>query len=126
MFQSHLTFALFPVFNTDHKANLPITRLAPCNYCLSLGRDHSFPLEQCIKRSYESDSIWCPSHEDEVSLRSLAPDVLLADIDGKFMIKEMELESMETKENVLGGGAFGTVYQTKYRGNKNVAVKVED
>ena len=91
-----------------------------------MGRDHSFPLEQCIKRSYESDSIWCPSHEDEVSLRSLAPDVLLADIDGKFMIKEKELESMETKENVLGGGAFGTVYQTKYRGNKNVAVKVED
>ena len=74
-------------------------------------------------QSYESDSIWCPSHKDEVNLGSIAPDVLLADIDGKYLINESQLEKQETGGSDLGVGSFGSVYQTKYQG-LNVAVKV--
>ncbi len=57
-------------------------------------------------------------------MRDIAPDVLLADIDGKFLINENQLEQKEEEGIVLGGGSFGNVYQTRYKGTVNVAVKV--
>ena len=107
--------------NPDPHGSLPIRKLAPCLHCTTLGKEHCFTVEQCIAQSYESDSIWCPSHEDEVDLKSLAPDVLFADIDGKFVINQKDID---TEQSSLDSGAFGNVYQTKMNGNRNVAVKV--
>lgn len=107
--------------NPDPHGNLPIKRLASCLQCAAVGNEYFFRVEQCIAQSYESDSIWCPSHEDKVDLKSLAPDVLFADIDGKFLIND---EDIDSEHNPLDAGSFGNVYQTRMKGNRNVAVKV--
>ncbi|XP_065071616.1 leucine-rich repeat serine/threonine-protein kinase 2-like isoform X2 [Rhopilema esculentum] len=108
----------------DPKGKLPVERLVPCLHCASLDKKHYFTVDQCITRSNESDSIWCPSHEGEVDLKCLAPDVLFADIDGKYVLKDGDIEIKDSTKNVLDGGSFGTVYQTQCKGNRNVAVKV--
>jgi len=107
--------------NADPHGNLPIKKLVPCLPCAEMGKEYFFTVERCISQSYESDSIWCPSHEDKVALKSLAPDVLFADIDGRFLIDEKDIDS---EHIALDSGSFGNVYQTKMSGSKNVAVKV--
>ena len=108
----------------DPKGKLPVERLVPCLHCASLDKKYYFTVDQCIMRSNESDSIWCPSHEGEVDLKCLAPDVLFADIDGKYVLEDGDIEIKDKTKNVLDGGSFGTVYQTQCKGNRNVAVKV--
>ena len=104
--------------------SLPVERLVPCIQCVAVQDQHFFTIEQCIAQSYQSDSIWCPSHEGEVELKALTPDVMFADIDGKFFINEGDLDIEQMKESDLGVGSFGSVYQVKMEGKKTVAVKV--
>ena len=112
---------VFLIDNADPHGNLPIKKLVPCLPCAEMGKEYFFTVERCISQSYESDSIWCPSHEDKVALKGLAPDVLFADIDGRFLINEKDIDS---EHIALDSGSYGNVYQTKMSGNKNVAVKV--
>lgn len=115
-----MTFALVP----GAEGSFPVKRLVQCFKCAEMGDEYFFTLKQCIDQSYKNDSIWCPSHKNEVDLKGLAPDVLFADIDDKFLIKEGDIDAEQTKENAIGGGSFGNVYQTKLKQRKNVAVKV--
>eukprot|EP00794_Sanderia_malayensis_P005393 gene5393-6066_t len=108
----------------DARGNPYMKKLAQCNHCQLQGKHNCFSLDDCISQSYEKDSIWCPTHEGEVFLRDIAPDVLLADIDGRYLIDESELDQKERDAVRIGGGAYGSVYQNRYKGKTNVAVKV--
>ena len=53
----------------------------------------------------------------------IAPDLLLANVDERYIIDESDLIIEENPGSLLGEGGFGSVYRAKYK-NKNVAVKV--
>ena len=80
-------------------------------------KQHEFPLEECT-----TSEMTCTGG-GRVPLEELAPDLLLAHIDPRYMIEENDLIIEENPGSMLGEGSFGSVYRAKYK-NKNVAVKV--
>ena len=69
------------------------------------------------------DWITCPNTTRLVSLRQIAPDVVMGDLEEEFRIEENKLILETTRANILGDGSYGAVYRAKYDG-KTVAAKV--
>ena len=74
--------------------------LCPC-------RKHEFPLEECTLPHLQ-----CTGGET-IPLEHLAPDLLLAHIDQRYMIDEKDLALEETPASLLGEGSFGSVFRAK-------------
>ena len=104
---------------------------APCYECLKLGREHpfEFKIDQymslitsnrlVIECGYNRDD---PNKNHNVSLADIMPDLLLQDLDGKFLLKAEEIKYQEDQDSLLGEGGFGKVYRGKCKG-KSVAIK---
>ena len=108
-----------------------VEQRAPCYECLKLGREHpfEFKIDQymslitsnrlVIECGYNRDD---PNKNHNVSLADIMPDLLLQDLDGKFLLKAEEIKYQEDQDSLLGEGGFGKVYRGKCKG-KSVAIK---
>ena len=108
---------------SPHEGLPLVKKQAVCPVCK--GEDaHTFALD-AIAKAWENEYVMCPNTKLLVSLRQIAPDVVMEDVGEQFRIEESKLD-LNTKRNwLLGDGAFGRVYRARYNG-KSVAAKVCD
>ena len=108
----------------DPQEGLPLVKKqAVCPVCK--GEDtHTFALDT-IARASDNEYIMCPNTKLLVSLRQIAPDVVLEDVGEQFKIEESKLVLDTTRTSLLGDGSYGAVYRALYDG-KSVAAKVCD
>ena len=108
----------------DPQEGLPLVKKqAVCPVCK--GEDaHAFALDT-IARVSDTGYIMCPNTKLLVSLRQIAPDVVLEDVGEQFKIEESKLVLSTTRTSLLGDGSYGAVYRALYDG-KSVAAKVCD
>ncbi len=117
----------YPGINNTHSSS-GVEQRVPCIECMKLKREkpHNFLVDVCLKAIANSEtSVECtyslnPAENHIVSLTDVVPDLLLQDIDLKFLLKEENLVYNET--DLLGKGGFGMVYRGKHF-NKPVAIK---
>ena len=93
-----------------------------CEKYLSEGSSHS--TEEAIKNCEDLSKpakyeVIC-EHHGNLPIIDVAPDVLLGDLNPKFLLQTSDLEY--SKEHQLGKGGFGIVYRGKWR-NDDVAIK---
>ena len=108
----------------DPQEGLPLVKKqAVCPVCK--GEDaHAFTLDVIVKAS-DNEYIMCPNTKLLVSLRQIAPDVVMEDVGEQFRIEERKLVLNTTRTSLLGDGSYGAVYRALYDG-KSVAAKVCD
>ena len=102
-----------------------IEQRVPCSECIkeSNPNPYEFRVEQLIlliadqKLSHKCDN------NHTVQLIEIVPDLLLADLDSKFVLDLNKLIYVKEKENLLGTGTFGEVYRGVY-GKQTVAIKL--
>ena len=103
----------------------------PCYECLKLGRPNPFKfrVEHCIPEIQRSkEKIECgwnkedPTKNHMVALVNIVPDLLMHDIDTKFLLKAADIVYDEDESSLLGSGGYGKVYRGKCLG-KSVAIK---
>ncbi|XP_074645015.1 leucine-rich repeat serine/threonine-protein kinase 2-like [Tubulanus polymorphus] len=99
-----------------------LQRKIPCSFC-EPEDVHFFSLEELINQSDFDDVISCPNHDIPVSLRILTPDVMLWDLDRRFLLEEDYFTFLPNNESRIGEGSFGSVYRATYK-DRSVAVKV--
>lgn len=108
----------------DPQEGLPLVRKqAACPVCNG-DNAHTFDLD-CIAKASANEYIMCPNTKLLVSLRQIAPDVVMEDVGEHFRIEESKLVLNINRASLLGDGAFGAVYRALYHG-KSVAAKVCD
>ena len=121
----------YPELMVDNDGSNSLEQKVPCFECVKLGRakPFEFDVEQCLPRIAKNDMIIkCgyfhgdPLRNHTVSLADIVPDLLLLDIDPKFLLSAKELIYQEDDVSLLGKGTFGKVYRGKYKG-KSVAIK---
>ena len=102
-----------------------------CYECLKLGRSNPFmfQVEHCILEIQRSkEKIECgwnkenPTKNHMVALVNIVPDLLMHDIDTKFLLKAADIMYEEDESSLLGSGGYGKVYRGKCLG-KSVAIK---
>lgn len=102
-----------------------ISQISPCFDCK---KQDTFPLaflhiDQCLQAiSKGKSTVECSNHH-LVRLCDLVPDLLLLDINPKFILQFSEIECENNESSLLGMGSFSKVYLGKYHGQP-VAVKV--
>ena len=108
----------------DPQEGLPLVKKqAVCPVCK--GEDtHAFALDT-IARASDNEYIMCPNTKLLVSLRQIAPDVVLEDVGEQFRIEDSKLVLNTARTSLLGDGSYGAVYRALYDG-KSVAAKVCD
>ncbi|XP_071486222.1 leucine-rich repeat serine/threonine-protein kinase 2-like [Diadema antillarum] len=111
-------------FDPMHGRTL-LQKLVPCILCNGkIDPPYRHSIDDLMKQSEVSDTATCPNHPSKkVPIHILAPDVMLADLEDKFLIDPVKLNFRQRQEMVLGEGSFGSVYRATYR-DKAVAVKV--
>ena len=110
------------VGGVDPQEGLPLVKKeAVCPVCR--GEDvHAFALD-AIAKAIDNEYIMCPNTKLLVSLRQIAPDVVMEDVGEQFRIEESKLVLNTTRASLLGDGSYGAVYRACYDG-KSVAAKV--
>lgn len=102
-----------------------INQICPCIDCK---KERTCPLafihiDQCLQAiSKNTSTVKCDNHHF-VRLCDLVPDLLLLDINPKFILQFSEIECENNDSSLLGMGAFSKVYLGQYHGQP-VAVKV--
>ena len=103
----------------------------PCYECLKLGRPNpfKFQVKHCIPKILQSkEKIECgwnkedPTKNHMVAFVNIVPDLLMHDIDAKFLLKAADIVYAEDESSLLGSGGYGKVYRGKCLG-KSVAIK---
>ena len=100
----------------------------PCFECVKQGRAKPFEFkrEECLSMIAKNEAvIKCGYYHDEnhiASLTDVVPDLLLQDINFKFILNIKDVNYNEDDTSMLGKGGCGKVYRGKYNG-KSVAVK---
>ena len=117
----------FPGLSGDDGQLKFVSQLCPCTECCRQGIEtpHVFPFEPHLVQAVLSGSgenIECKNHAAPAKLLELVPDLLLADLDRKFVLSPDEIVCSENDEDKLGEGAFGTVFLGDCRGQQ-VAIK---
>ena len=105
--------------------SVQLEQRVPCSECLKLdipypyefNIDHLLPLIADQKLNHKCGA------QRNVQLAEIVPDLMLADLDPKFILNAKKLLYEQEKESLLGIGAFGEVYCDKYK-NCAVAIKV--
>ena len=102
-----------------------IEQRVPCSECVNDSNPHpyEFKVEQLLPLIAEHKL----SHEcganHAVQLMEIVPDLLLADLDPKFLLDLNKLVYNMEEGNLLGKGGFGEVYRGVYE-NREVAIKL--
>ena len=103
----------------------------PCYECLKLQRPDPFKfnIEQCLPEIQRSKGkIECGYSKDPaipnhmVALHDIVPDLLMHDIDEKFLLSSEDISYQEDDTSLLGVGGYGKVYRGKCL-DKSVAIK---
>ena len=102
----------------------------PCYECLKLGRPFPFRfnVDHCLPEVQRSKGkIECGFYKDStpnhmVALKDIVPDLLMHDIDEKFLLNAEDILYQEDETSLLGVGGYGKVYRGKCH-DKSVAIK---
>ena len=103
----------------------------PCYECLKLGRQEPFRfnVDQCLPEVQRNkEQIECGFSRDPevpnhmVALHDIVPDLLMHDIDEKFLLSSEDISYQEDDTSLLGVGGYGKVYRGKCH-EKSVAIK---
>ena len=109
----------------------PLEQTVLCCECVKLKRTdpYQFNVQMCrtligqclnsVDCGYSKDPL---TKNHSVPLADIVPDLLLQDINMKFLLNVSELEYNEDADSVLGSGGFGAVYRGKHK-DKSVAIK---
>lgn len=112
-------------------SNSNLQQKVPCYECLKLRRQHpfKFSVERCLPEIQRSKgSIECGFSKDPqvpnhmVALHDIVPDLLMHDIDEKFLLSSDDISYQEDDNSLLGVGGYGKVYRGKCL-DKSVAIK---
>ena len=97
----------------------------PCSECLKLDipDPYEFKVDQLLPLIADQKLNHKCGAQHNVQLIEIVPDLMLADLDSKFILNNEELVYKQEKESFLGKGAIGEVYCGKYK-NRAVAIKV--
>lgn len=66
----------------------------PCIHCPA-NDPYMFYFDELLNQAKMSDEIECPNHPEPVHLLLLAPDVMLGDLERKYMLDETKLQLSE-------------------------------
>lgn len=98
-----------------------IKKQAGCLVCQDASA-HTFDLGTICGQNTE-EFVMCPNTKLLVSLRQIAPDIVMEDVCEKYRVEESKLILKQSRDHLLGDGSFGVVYRATYNG-KPVAAKV--
>ena len=102
-----------------------IKQMCPCFDCMQLNilPPFYFQIDNCLYSIAKNEStIECSNHHF-VRLSDIVPDLLLLDINPKFLLDSSEIEYDDNEASLLGEGGFAKVYLGKCR-KQSVAIKV--
>ena len=108
-----------------------IEQRVPCFECMKLGRTKPFEFqtEQCLSVIARNEAIMeCGYYRNDspknhtVELTDIVPDLLLQDIDAKFLLKKEDIIYEEDEASLFGKGGYAKVYRGICHG-KAVAIK---
>ena len=120
-----------PVLQEGEHGSSGLEQRVSCFECLKLGRakPFEFKVEQCLQIIAKNETTMeCgyfhddPTKNHMVSLGDIVPDLLLQDIDSRFLLNAEEIDYDEDNTSLLGKGRYGKVYRGKCKG-KSVAIK---
>ena len=103
----------------------------PCLECIKQGRPmpFEFHIQQCLPAIAKNEKFMeCQYFKEDtaknhtVLLADIVPDLLLQDIDPRFILEAKEIIFREEDTSLLGEGGYGKVYQGKCK-TKVVAIK---
>ncbi|XP_060603950.1 leucine-rich repeat serine/threonine-protein kinase 2-like [Ruditapes philippinarum] len=95
--------------------------LAPCSHCKS--SPTMFTIQNLRVVASKQDSVYCPTHDGDVDITDIAPDLVLGDLEEELKLNTSQFVLEESSDKQLGDGSFGDVYRAIYK-NKEVAAKV--
>ena len=108
-----------------------VQQKVPCYECLKLRRSDPFKfnVDQCLPEVQQSKGhVKCGYSKDPqvpnhmVALQDIVPDLLMHDIDEKFLLSAEDISYQEDESSLLGVGGYGKVYRGKCL-DKSVAIK---
>ena len=102
-----------------------VNQRVPCSECFKIGKPnpYEFRVEELMPVIAEHKLSHRCTANHTVQLIEIVPDLLLADLDSKFLLDVYKLIYVEEEENLLGFGRFGGVYRGLYE-NRAVAIKI--
>ncbi|XP_053378034.1 leucine-rich repeat serine/threonine-protein kinase 2-like isoform X2 [Mercenaria mercenaria] len=95
--------------------------LAPCSQCKD--SPYMFTIRELRTVASKQDFVHCPSHENDIHIGEVAPDLVLGDLEDELKLDSSEFILEESSDKQLGDGSFGDVYKATYK-NKEVAAKL--
>ena len=100
-------------------------QIVPCSECLKYSNPYpyEFRVEQLIPIIADHKLNHQCGANHTVQLIEIVPDLLLADLDSKFLLDLDKLIYVKEKESLLGTGAFREVYRGVYE-KRTVAIKL--
>ena len=105
--------------------NDKLEQRVPCSECLksNITNPYIFKVEKLLPLIADHKLTHKCDANHEVQLVEIVPDLLLADLDSKFLLDFEELLYTKEKDNLLETGSFTEVYRGKYK-NRTVAIKI--
>ena len=102
-----------------------IEQRVPCSECLkdNIPHPYEFKVKQLIPLIADHNLSHHCGNKHTVQLMEIVPDLLLEDLDKKFVLDFNKLKFVKEKESLLGKGGFGEVYRGTYE-KRAVAIKL--